>query len=160
MIDTSESARIFGGVALETFGRCGVTTGTLATQDEFALGEDDVIVLLGVVGAWRGAVAFRFDPGAVAGTSEAMAGEPVEEQEVQFEALLEEPPSSRNKPTGPRSGSHRRCSPRGSPCSYGCRIWPATAFITNWGPEREASCSQLPQIWEGNYDSSRARPLV
>lgn len=89
MIDVTEGADTFARVALETFLACGAETGELFTEDELVVRERETVVLLGVVGAWRGAVAFLFDPGAVQATSRAMAGEPVEGVEMIFEALLE-----------------------------------------------------------------------
>lgn len=89
MIDTSEGARVFADAAVETFGRCGAAVGAADPQDEFELGSESTLVLLGVVGAWRGAVAFYFDPAAVRGTSEAMAGEPIDDADLVAEALLE-----------------------------------------------------------------------
>lgn len=89
MIDVTEGAEAFANVALETFRACGAETGTLHTEDELVVRERETVVLLGMVGAWRGAVAFLFDPGAVAATTLAMAGEPVEDEELTFEALLE-----------------------------------------------------------------------
>lgn len=89
MIDVTDGADTFAKIALETFQACGAETGELHTEDELVIRERETVVLLGVVGAWRGAVAFLFDPGAVEATSNAMAGEPVEEEELTFEALLE-----------------------------------------------------------------------
>lgn len=89
MIDVTEGADAFAKVALETFQACGTETGELTTEDELVVRDRETVVLLGVVGAWRGAVAFLFDPGAVTATATAMAGESVEGEEITFEALLE-----------------------------------------------------------------------
>jgi CheY-specific phosphatase CheX len=89
VIDVTEGADSFAEVALKTFQACGATTGELVTEDAFEVRERETVVLLGVVGAWRGAVAFLFDPGAVEATATAMAGEPIEGDDLIFEALLE-----------------------------------------------------------------------
>ena len=89
MVDTSEGAKAFADMALQTFGRCAVSIDGALKEDDFALGKEDMIVLLGVVGAWRGAVAFRFDPKAIDAIAQAMAGEPVSDDPTRYEALLE-----------------------------------------------------------------------
>lgn len=89
MIDISQGADAFARVALETFTRCGLTVSEAETREDFGLGESDALVLLGLVGAWRGAVAFRFDPAGTDHTANAMAGEEVDDEELIFDALLE-----------------------------------------------------------------------
>lgn len=94
MIDISHGAGEFARVALETFTRCGLEVGDPEDREEFGLGPSDSLVLLGLVGAWRGAVAFRFDPGATLHTTRVMAGEDaddelLQDEELIFDALLE-----------------------------------------------------------------------
>lgn len=89
MIDTSEGAGAFARAALETFEKVGASVGALEETEGFEVGSRDMVVLLGVVGAWRGAVAFRFDPEAVRSTSHVMAGEDVDDEDLIFDALLE-----------------------------------------------------------------------
>lgn len=82
-------ATLFSQRALETFTECGAPSGQPSEVEGFQLGPEDCVVVLGLVGSWRGAVAFRFDPGAVRVTGEAMAGEPVDDPDLEVEALLE-----------------------------------------------------------------------
>jgi len=89
VIDTSAGGRAFADAALATFGKVGADVGELEEAEGFEPGGADVMVLVGIVGAWRGAVAFRFDAGAVRATAEAMAGEPDVDDETTLEALLE-----------------------------------------------------------------------
>lgn len=89
MTDPGSGGKRFVEVAAQTFAACGAPIADLASVDAFELGEDETVVVLGLVGGWRGAVAFRFDAAARAATAEAMAGEPVDDAEIQEEALLE-----------------------------------------------------------------------
>jgi CheY-specific phosphatase CheX len=89
VIDISHGAGEFTRLSLETFARCGLEVGEARLRDDFGLGPSDTLVLLGLVGAWRGAVAFRFDPAAVDHAASTMAEEVVEDEELIFDALLE-----------------------------------------------------------------------
>lgn len=84
-----EGAACFARAAVETFGRYGLRVGHVDPAESFRVGDLESVVLLGLVGGWRGAVAFRFDEEATAATAEAVAGEPIEEPGVRREALLE-----------------------------------------------------------------------
>lgn len=88
-MDVSQGAQSFLEEALVTFEKCGSKVAAPSAEEGFQVGSEDMVVLLGLVGAWRGAVAFRFDPKAVDDTVLAMAGEPVDDPDLTFEAVLE-----------------------------------------------------------------------